>query len=567
MSTLKLSVVYQKDYIVHMDPVFRFPASPGTPLFPVSPERANRQQLAQSPSLPSLQNNPFITHSRGDSDVQGKVAQFNNLSREAAQRRKDNEAALKRAVLGREEAESETRRVREENRILRKDVEEGRARERRVGERLESVMEELGRVNETSTHEKGIYEKEVRRARKEAFKSSSALVNLQEELKSTRNRYTLMREEVDVQRRKVVDEEKKATAALGQLCGLQESLESLLQQVKVIEQERDALKINLQEEEVVRIAAQGAVALPASPEGDEFASPRKRRHRESLKENMDPQAPEVEDQLLMLKEELRTQKRMRLRADDQVHFMKMECQFQCCSCRVAERRGVEYIHDNSMAQKISKAASPMVEVYETSAMDVAVVSTQSHLERPTTPPARPSPSRQTTEQLVNFSPTTGTFYKAPSPIRPSLPEQSSEPPTQATPVFEQPLEFPDETPPTPSISQVMEIPTSPTMQINLSMQGTPSFTLPLPLPQTPRPLPMPPLPRTISHTTTIPLKSDDFFSPAPATPGGISREEALEQIRQRRGRARSIAAGNGTPRKAMVDVGQLRRDISAPGKY
>lgn len=127
-----------------MDPVFSFPASPGTPLFPVSPERANRQQLLpQSPSLPSIssiRNDHFTVHSRGNSDVQGKVAQFNNLSKEAAQRRKDSEAALKRAVLGREEAESETRRLREENRLLRQDVEEGRARERRVGERVEGVM-------------------------------------------------------------------------------------------------------------------------------------------------------------------------------------------------------------------------------------------------------------------------------------------------------------------------------------------------------------------------------------------------------------------------------------------
>ena len=126
-----------------MDPIFRFPASPGTPLFPVSPERANRQQLPHSPSLPSigyLHNDPFITHSRGNSDVQNKVAQFNSLSKEAVQRRKDNEAALKRAVLGREEAESETRRLREENRLLRADVEEGRARERKVGERVEGMM-------------------------------------------------------------------------------------------------------------------------------------------------------------------------------------------------------------------------------------------------------------------------------------------------------------------------------------------------------------------------------------------------------------------------------------------
>ncbi|KAK4692998.1 hypothetical protein P7C71_g4311, partial [Lecanoromycetidae sp. Uapishka_2] len=548
-----------------MDPVFRFPASPGTPLFPVSPERANRQQLPQSPSLPSLQNNPFLTHSRGNSDVQGKVAQFNNLSREAAQRRKDSEAALKRAVLGREEAESETRRVREDNTILRRDVEEGRARERKMGERLEDMMEELSKVNETQAHEKAVYEKEIRRARKEAFKSSSALVNLQEELKSARNRYTLMREEVDVQRRKVGYEEQKAAAATGQLVELQEQLEKLMQQIKVVEHERDALKVNLQEEEVARIAAEGAVALPLSPEADELAPPRKRRHRESLKENLDPRAPEIEDQLLMLKEELRTEKRMRLRADDQVQFMKMECQFQCCSCRVAERQGVRYIHDSTMEQQMSSMAVPVIDNYEAPTMDIDPESTDRQHEGPTTPPTRPSPSRQNTEQLLTFSPTTGTFYKAPSPIRPNFSEQPSEPLNQIspvpeqTPVFEQAPESLQETPPTPKIPQVIneEVPTSP-------MQATPSFTFPL----TPRPLPIPPtLPRTISHTTTIPLRSDEFFSPAPATPGGISREEALEQIRQRRGRARSIAAGNGTPRKRLVEVGELRRDISAPGKY
>lgn len=126
-----------------MDPIFKIPVSPGMPLFPVSPERANRQALPHSPSLPSLphlQNDPFLPHQRGLSDVQGKVAQFNNLSKEAAQRRKDNDAALKRAVLGREEAEGETRRLKDENTLLRRDVEEGRARERIVGGRVEGLM-------------------------------------------------------------------------------------------------------------------------------------------------------------------------------------------------------------------------------------------------------------------------------------------------------------------------------------------------------------------------------------------------------------------------------------------
>lgn len=129
-----------------MDPKFIIPASPGTPLFAVSPERVNRQPLPlpQSPSLPSdlvsLRDTFATGHVRTSSDVQGKVAQFNNLSKEVSQRRRDNEAALKRAVMGREEAESETRRLKEENRLLRRDIEEGRGRERKVAERLDGVM-------------------------------------------------------------------------------------------------------------------------------------------------------------------------------------------------------------------------------------------------------------------------------------------------------------------------------------------------------------------------------------------------------------------------------------------
>lgn len=50
------------------------------------------------------------------------------------------DAALKRAMIAREQAESDMRRYREEARVLRRQVEDGRERERKVGERLETVM-------------------------------------------------------------------------------------------------------------------------------------------------------------------------------------------------------------------------------------------------------------------------------------------------------------------------------------------------------------------------------------------------------------------------------------------
>lgn len=384
-------------------------------------------------------------------------------------------------------------------------------------------------------------------------------MNLQEELKSARNKYTLMREEVDVQRRKVNTKEQESLAAQYQLVELEEEMKKQKQQNKIVEDERDTLKASLSEEKVARTAAEEAISWPPSRDGDEKASLKSRSRRsESMKENVDPEAPQLQDQLESVREQLRMEKRMRLRADDQIHFMKMECQFQCCSCRIAEKQGIEYVHDSTMISQMAEMASRMAEETERPVPEPVTDSPPEQVaspipdaaqgEQPSTPPRQPSLQRENTDQdLLSFSPTTGTFYKVPSPTKPSF-----SPPTQETPA-EPPTQAP---PSTPQAADVPSLQTSP-------IQPTPSFTFP----HTPRPLPIPP-PRTISYTktVTVPLKDDLPFTPAPATPGGISREAALEQIRQRRGRARSIAAGNGTPRKRMVEVGELRRDISAPGR-
>lgn len=128
-----------------MDSSYKFPGSPGTPLHQVSPERVN-QQRPQSMFEPDSDaaSLHLLSESRGhsrDSSVHDKVAQFNTLAFQGKQlERKANDAALKRAMLGREEAESEMRRYREETRALRRHIEEGKERERKVGERLETVM-------------------------------------------------------------------------------------------------------------------------------------------------------------------------------------------------------------------------------------------------------------------------------------------------------------------------------------------------------------------------------------------------------------------------------------------
>lgn len=111
--------------------------SPGaTPLQPVSSDRVN-QQRDPSAGLSSLRRGEQTR----ESGVHDKINQFNTLAMQSKQlERKTADAALKRAMLGREEAESEMRRYRDEARALRKQAEEGKEREKRVGERLETVM-------------------------------------------------------------------------------------------------------------------------------------------------------------------------------------------------------------------------------------------------------------------------------------------------------------------------------------------------------------------------------------------------------------------------------------------
>lgn len=116
-----------------MDPTSSLPGSPAA-LQPVSSDRVNQQRE----SVLSLRIGKDNVR---DSIVLDKVNQFNTLTMQSKQlERKTADAALKRAMLGREEAESDMRRYREEARMLRKQVEEGKERERRVCERLETIQ-------------------------------------------------------------------------------------------------------------------------------------------------------------------------------------------------------------------------------------------------------------------------------------------------------------------------------------------------------------------------------------------------------------------------------------------
>lgn len=123
-----------------MEQAHSLPGSPGSPgSAPLQPMSVNQQREAA----------PLFSPTRAeqrDSDIHDKIRQFdtlgriNTMSMSKQLERKTADAALKRAMLGREEAENMMRQYREEARALRKKVEEGHERERRVGERLETVM-------------------------------------------------------------------------------------------------------------------------------------------------------------------------------------------------------------------------------------------------------------------------------------------------------------------------------------------------------------------------------------------------------------------------------------------
>lgn len=230
-------------------------------------------------------------------------------------------------------------------------------------------------------------------------------------------------------------------------------------------------------------------------------------------------------------------------------------------------------------------------------------------ERPITPPEDVvvKTESEEPETVVAFSPDTGTFRSVPSPMksRPSADIVTHAEPSPVVEMTDAPA--PDAVAPA-NISLPQSRPASrvdfvlPTRReskaVDISIHedavddDSEDEDMSPPTPDREPTGPTTPyLTRTITTTTTIPL----HFSPAtpafkagrgPMTPStvahaaanaqtpvlgelslnklGIDREAALAAIRERRGRARSMAAGHGTPMKQMVEGVKDRRDISAP---
>ncbi|KAF8855661.1 hypothetical protein BDZ45DRAFT_595266 [Acephala macrosclerotiorum] len=554
-----------------MDPTFKFPASQGTPLFQVSPERVNQQRERPSSSIyddsPSHPNSPERSQNRHtrESSVHEKVAQFNSLAFQGKQlERKANDAALKRAMLGREEAESEMRRYREETRELRRQLEEGGDRERRVGERLETVMENYGRAKETHAHTQTLWEKEIRRARKEAFKTQSMAVKLQEELKSARNSLKVAQTDLEQERERSLKREQEAFAARYQLVGAQEELSQMQEKVKLVEQERDALRTIAKNEEIARIAAEGRIPLPRSEENDEFASPKKAR------QSLDPltiissaaSEEELDDLRLMLEWE---QQRAN-RAHDRVEFLEMECRLNCCASRVVRELASTVAEQQASVEEPKARSRSTIFVPEEGVFRTVSPPPE---ESPWISPAKTSvalpqlPPRQSEE--VRF------FARTPS-CEPPAAAMITDANTSLLSLLDGPSSPVRTESRTESRAESRSQSRAESHHTNDSDNDTVIVThqaqeeSPAPVKAT-----MIPTFHTVSTTTRIPLANPPDLTPPvllpaaldPALSPTMSREEALAMIRERRGRARSLAQGTMTPRKQMVEGGS-RRDISAP---
>ena len=158
-------------------------------------------------------------------------------------------------------------------------------------------QENYGRSKETHAHTQALWEKEIRRARKETFKSQSAIVKLQEELKAARTNAKTAEESLAHEKERSKAREQEAFQARYELVGCQEELEQTLQKVKMLEQERDAFRsLAKSEEDVARIASEGRLPLPPpGPEEEEEEEPKEKEEQDDKHATADADADNMDE--------------------------------------------------------------------------------------------------------------------------------------------------------------------------------------------------------------------------------------------------------------------------------
>lgn len=374
------------------------------------------------------------------------------------------------------------------------------------------------------------------------------IVKIQEELKSSRNLLKMAQTDLEAEKERSMKREQEAFAARYQLVGAQEELAQVQEAIKLVEQERDALRTIAKNEEIARIAAEGRLPLPAQKEDDEFASPKKARR--SLTPVMITSSAAAEEELNDLRQRLEWEKQRAERAHERVEFLEMECKLNCCASKKTSRP--------STSEGIPKMRAPLSAVFIPAEGIFRTVSPGPE-ESPWISPAKKI--QPIFEPPVQRVPEQRSYARTPScdPPAYAIPSDAN---TSLLSLLDGPQSpSPASSPVEPSHPEIESESENNTTIIQTTSEDT--TTTITGVIQTFH---------TVSTTTRIPLaKPDDLTPPTlplpasldPALSPTMSREEALAMIRERRGRARSLAQGTLTPRKQMVEGG-VRRDISVP---
>ncbi|PIG84577.1 hypothetical protein AARAC_002463 [Aspergillus arachidicola] len=568
-------------------------SSPTKALNPLSPERLNQQTYPNSPTLPNdvrnMQRKP-----RGLSDVQAKVAYLNNLSRgnspaaPSTQSSAGASAALQRAILGREEAESALDNVSVQ-------LSEAQSRERRISERLESLLEELQTAKTRQAHERAVFEKEIRKARKEAFRAGSVLVKTQEELKQARSEAKVLKDEVQSEREAKEKAKQEAFERAYTLAGLMEEIEVLKGRLRTAEAKSHAVTLEarahkMHKGDVGRVSlAEGDLAFlqtptPRRPKRSAEESedtPLESRFNHSVAQDTPPKRPRVSDvtprnemqkldspeangdSIHELQAQLESERQLRVNAEDMIEFLKVECMFKRCTCRIEEEREKSHIQDTTEhTTKKLDSAGEHIDKDEHAGANPRIENSPPSPDKSSGQPIESAEEPETEDQpqpeetTITFSPATGTFHTIPSPIRRSptkkleydiveLPQLVAE--NQSTPQHRSLVHLrtraplsPSRVRPSPAASDVpwdSEVPEQ--HQFEGNIDGHDSIR-------------------------RIPLRNEsmepDHLHGVPGTP--IDREEALAQIRARRGRTnnmkRSVSANESTLRAGGMGVTPVR---------
>ncbi|KAL4895667.1 hypothetical protein BDV59DRAFT_142526 [Aspergillus ambiguus] len=676
-------------------------SSPTKALNPLSPERMNQQSMPGSPShFDDLRSIPR-KGGRGLSDVQAKVAFLNNLSRTgspvshtppppppqmSSSSSGGSSAALQRAILGREEAESALASVSAE-------LSESQSRERRISERLESLLEELQNAKERQAHERSVFEKEIRKARKEAFRAGSTLVKLQEELRNSKSEAKGLKDELQAEKDAKEQAKQEAFERAYALAGLTEEMEVLKEQLRAAQtnnrsdnleaeaqaiQTKDAGRLSLAEGDLALLATPRPPKRPAEEPAD---SPLENAASTSTSKNTPPKKPRLSDipieelweleleqeredmekemnspeyQIAMLKQCLKCERRALKDAEEMIEHMNWECSIGFCQCRIDETRLKEGIwrkvkgppadvgmmssadimrqneanhwsrwsrmkpenavkliememelgpdpgapryytvaepkqsegqHDDDQQQKVANLEEKKTRQLEQPdagerSMKETPPTTEDHPEKPPKPLEDVPEKRELEDEievteeveevddeeeepLITFSPATGTFHTIPSPARSPKKHVQNESPIPERQRTVSPAKFENQSPKL-ALNDVPFQPCEPQPHHSPAAVDVP-WDYPLPKYNKP-------LPTLETREFKVPLRNDA----PPHQHGGsvsetpINREEALAQIRARRGRTntmkRSVSANESTFRSGGMGITPVRVARRIPG--